>query len=54
MRDGNVVHERKVIREIKKIALLLCFIPVKVNDLLWLRFRNPVFMRAQTRTLAHR
>lgn len=45
MRDGNVMHERKVIQEIKKITLLLCFIPVKVNDLHWQWFMNPVFIR---------
>lgn len=45
MRDGNVMHERKLIQEIKKITSLLCFIPVKVNDLLWKWFMNLVFIK---------
>lgn len=44
MRDVNVMHGRKVIQEIKKITLLLCFIPGEVHDLPWQWFMNPVFI----------
>ena len=45
MRDGNATRGRKAVQEIKKTALLLCFIPVEMNDLLWQWFMNPVFIR---------
>lgn len=51
MRDGNVMHKRKLIQKIKKITSLLCFIPVKVNDLLWKWFMNLVFIKEHSHSI---